>query len=100
MSKSGLKALGIRNVRLKVKNNDGKTIASVKGLRAWPNVYNILDHSKKDDIHTETTYTFSDSAKASEFEKKFTDNIPNKYKKQFKTELTGRNVKIIWGQNE
>ena len=88
MSKSGLKALGIRNVRLKVKNNDGKTIASVKGLRAWPNVYNILDHSKKDDIHTETTYTFSDSAKASEFEKKF------------KTELTGRNVKIIWGQNE
>lgn len=101
MSAEGLKSLGISNVQLNVKNKDGKQIASVGGLRAWPNVYNILNHSKKRDIYTETTYSFTDSNKASEFEKTFNENKNDTdYKNQFQTKINGNNVTIIWGQNE
>ncbi len=100
MSKDGLKQSGITNVSLSVKHKGGRKIASVSGLKAWPNVYNISDHSKKYNIYTETTYSFVDENAASEFEANFKANIPDAYQGQFSTENNGKNITIIWGKNE
>lgn len=100
MSSEGVADLGITNVQLDVKNKNGKTIATVSGLRAWPNVYNILSHSKKNNIYTETTYSFTDAKAASDFKTTFDSKIPKKYKKQFFTEANSNNVTITWGKNE
>ncbi|WP_191018337.1 hypothetical protein [Treponema zioleckii] len=100
MSKEGLKQLGITNVSLSVKHKGGSKIASVSGLKAWPNVYNISDRSKKYDIYTETTYSFIDENTASAFEANFKANVPDAYQGQFSTENNGKNITIIWGKNE
>ena len=101
MSTEGLRDLGITNVQLNVKNKNGKQIASVGGLRAWPNVYNILNHSKKENIYTETTYSFTDSDRANDFATTFEKKKnATKYKNQFQIKVDEKNVTIIWGRNE
>ncbi|MBP5695539.1 MAG: hypothetical protein J6X11_02705, partial [Treponema sp.] len=101
MSKSDLDSIGITNVCLVVKNQNGKTIASVSGKRAWPNVYNILDHSKKQNIYTQTIFLFNTESQAISFKNKFKTRLKDsKYENQFKIYSTGKYVTIIWGKNE
>ena len=94
MSQADLKSLGITGVELSVMNKNGDEIASVSGLRAWPNTYNFFDHSKKSDIYTKTRYSFSDSTVANEFEALFKKSIPKEYKGQFDTKTNGNTVTI------
>jgi len=100
MSPEGLGDLGITNVQLTVKNQNGKTIASVGGLRAWPNVYNLLNHSKKNNIYTETTYSFDSEGRANSFRNQFIEKLAgSEYERQFEAVQNGKNVTIIWGKN-
>ncbi len=101
MSPAELDNLGIANVNLVVKNQNGKTIASVDGKRAWPNVYNFFDHSKKADIYTETTISFSSKEKASSFYNLLNDKIEKSdYNYQFDVKPNGNEVTITWGKTK
>lgn len=66
------------------------------GKRAWPNVYNILNHSKSKDLYTETTYTFKNEKQAAGFKNKFESRVSKQYENQFKVDIDGKNVKIRW----
>ena len=100
MTGDSLSNLGISNVCLIVKNQDGKALASVSGKRAWPNTYNIFNHSKKGNIYTETKFTFSNSEQANSFKKQFDARVEKSdYKNQFDSIPNGNNVTIIWGKN-
>ncbi len=98
MSWDELSSLGIINVRLNVKNQGGISIASVEGKRAWPNVYHMLNHSKKWNLYTETIYSFNNEKQAESFANKF---IEQKNKTEYDTQLNvtqnGKDVIIIWG---
>ena len=100
MSPENLASIGITNVELNVKTQDGEIIASVRGNRAWPNAYNILNHSKKNNLYTETTFTFRSKEQGVNFMMRFKGNIPDEYKKQFKLDFKENNITIIWGKNE
>jgi len=98
MSAENLASIGIINVGLDVKTQDGKTIASVRGNRAWPNAYNILNHSKKNNLYTETTFTFTNTNAASTFKTQFRKGVENgKYADQFKINQNDKVITITWG---
>ena len=99
MSPSDLDNLGITNVSLSVRNQNGDLIASVDGKRAWPNVYNLADQSKKSDLYTQTTFSFKTKEQASSFFKQFNDKLnSSNYEKQFTVQQNEKNVTITWGE--
>ncbi len=101
MSSSDLDKLGITNVWLNIKNQNGKDIASVDGKRAWSNVYSLFNHSKKSDIYTETTFAFGTRKQASAFAKEFIENKANtKYDSELKVRIFEKYVTITWGKND
>lgn len=102
MSQEDMGKFGITGVNLKVNNQDGTTVAEVNDgkLRAWPNVYNIFDNSKKGDLYTETTYTFDREDRANEFSKDFNQKVKSsKYADQFNCNVVDKTeVTITWGK--
>ena len=102
MTQDDLKNLGITNIQLTVKNKNGKSIGSVEGERAWPNVYNIADYSKKEDLYTETKLSFETNELASSFVNHFSLNIEGGlFSNQFtKPIVNGNDAIIIWGKNK
>ena len=100
MSPSDLDGLGITNITLNVNNKDGKNLASVTGKRAWPNAYNIFNHSKKSNLYTETTISFETQVQATSFANQFNKNKKGTdYEGQLTVKQDGANVTITWGKN-